>query len=148
MKHYNKSDVSKKKKKIVYEHDTIKFKSKLELYCYKLFASNDIQIEYEPETICFIDDSKFSFNCYEANEHGKFINNKKLNHIQFVPDFVVTFNDTKYYIEVKGFVKSEFPLKWKLFKQHLKDNNFKGDIFLPTNQKEIDKTFEIITSYQ
>lgn len=75
---------------------------------------------------------------------GQFMNNTfKVRNITYTPDFVDP--NGQWIIEVKGYANDTFPLKWKLFKNHLQELG--GDIpilYLPKNQGHVLKTIEMI----
>ena len=56
------------------DYDGVSFKSKLEMYCYKLFKENNIPVEYE----------KVKFQILEPFSY----NNEKIRGMTFLPDFV------------------------------------------------------------
>ena len=92
----------------------------------------------------------FDNSSYErtANSKGEFKErgNKKILPIKYTPDFVCP--DYSFIIECKGRANESFPLRWKLFKKHLVNNKLYPRIFKPQNQKECDKTVELILSLQ
>ena len=68
------------------EYDGINFKSKLEMYCYKLLKENQIPVEYE----------NVKFQILEPFVY----NDEKIRGMTFLPDFV---GDT-FVVECKGFM--------------------------------------------
>jgi hypothetical protein len=60
--------------------------------------------------------------------------------IKYTPDFV----GYDFIIETKGRANDSFPLRWKMFKKWLHDNNDKRTIYKPQNQKEVDETVKLI----
>ena len=133
-------------KKVTY--DGIKFASGLERYMYKALKKAKIKTTYEGATFEIVEDFMFDNACYErtANGKGEFKQRggKKILPIKYTPDFI----GDDFIIECKGRANESFPLRWKLFKKHLVDNKLYPRIFKPQNQKECDKTVELILSLQ
>ena len=69
-------------------------------------------------------------------------NTTKVRAITYTPDFVDP--QGQWIIEVKGFANDVFPLKWKMFKQHIMQNGLEYKLFLPKNQKQVLETVELI----
>jgi hypothetical protein len=53
----------------------------------------------------------------------------------YLPDFV----GKNFIIECKGLVTDSFPLRWKIFKYYLKQENKDYKLFLVRNQKQVDE---------
>jgi hypothetical protein len=66
--------------------------------------------------------------------------NKKILGIKYTPDFIA--ND--FIIETKGRANESFPIRWKLFKNHVKVHLPHVTLYKPQNQKECDKVVELI----
>ena len=139
--------VSRKKgpvvsKKIVY--DGITFASGLEKYMYKALQDAGIRCEYEKYTFELLPSFTFENDCFEKQSNGKgdFINrgNKKVLNLKYTPDFF----GYDFIIETKGRANDSFPLRWKLFKNYLKQQNIKTTLYKPQNHKECDITIELI----
>ena len=107
-------------------YDGIKFKSKLEVYCYTKLKENDLIAPYEERTFVIID--AFVYN------------NEKVRKMTYTPDFV----GIDYVIECKGKANDAFPLRWKIFKHHLHKNNLNYKLYLPRNKKDVDAVIEDI----
>jgi len=103
------------------EYDGISFKSKLEMYCYKLLKERNVPVEYEVVKFQIL--PPFTYN------------DEKVRCMTFTPDFV---GDT-FVVECKGFMNDAFPLRWKLFKYHLATNKLRYDLYLPRNKKDVEK---------
>lgn len=111
-------------------YDGIKFRSKLEAYCYKKLKENHLEVEYEKNKYILLE--KF---IYEG---------KTVLPITYTPDFV----GKDFIIECKGNMNETFPLRWKLFKNYLVKNNNTSKLYLPRNQKDVDSVInEIITTH-
>ena len=138
-----------------HEYDGQKFKSGLELFCYKSLQENNISFTYQPTSYVLIKKFKSEFRCYE--DTGKIIRdkNKKIlsstkrfdlienvREIAYTPDFCGVDND--WIIETKGFANDAFPLRWKLFKAKLNELGFCGIVMKPESQKEVLLCIDII----
>ena len=130
-------------KKVTY--DGIKFASGLEKYMYLALKEAKIKARYEGETYVVQDGFEFKNKSYErqGNGKGEFKNRgeKKILPIKYTPDFV----SDSFIIECKGRANESFPLRWKMFKKHVKVNLPHVIIYKPQNQKECDKVIELIT---
>lgn len=102
-------------------YDGIKFRSKLETYTYKKLREAGIDAEYESTHFELI--PKFEYN------------GEKVRAMTYLPDFV----GKNFIIECKGLVTDSFPLRWKIFKYYLKQENKDYKLFLVRNQKQVDE---------
>jgi hypothetical protein len=131
-------------KKVVY--DGITFASGLEKYMYKALKTAGINFKYEGYTYELIPAFMFTNECFERQSNGKgdFINrgNKKVLNLKYTPDFV----GETFIIETKGRANESFPLRWKLFKKWMYENNDNRTLYKPQNQSECDKTVQSILS--
>ena len=135
-------------KKISY--DGINFASGLERYMYMALRKAKITSLYEGQTFELSEAFEFPFESYErcGNGKGEYKNrgNKKILNIKYTPDFV----GKGFIIETKGRANESFPLRWKLFKRLLIENNFitqapiNWTLYKPQNQKECDETIRLI----
>jgi len=128
------------------EYDGIKFRSKLEVYCYKKLKEEGLSFKYENYTYNLIPTFKYKFKLYEPYKKGKVWSFGEKNNIikglSYKPDFV---NDEDgWIIECKGYPNDAFPLRWKLFKYLLTQLNINYDLYLPKNQKHIDECIQLI----
>ena len=110
------------------EYDGVHFKSKLEMYCYKLFKENNIPVEYENVKFQILE--PFSYN------------DEKVRAMTFLPDFV----GDSFIVECKGFMNDAFPLRWKLFKHYLYRNKLRYTLYLPRNKKDVETVVNEIVS--
>ena len=128
-------------------YDGFNFASGLELYCYKALKRNNLFEGYENETFQLLDRFTFTNDCYEkqANGKGQFKNrgNKSVQGISYTPDFC----SETFIIECKGRPNDSFPIRWKLFKQHLYDMGDDRLIFKPQSHDDIDHMIEILINY-
>ena len=129
-------------KKVVY--DGITFASGLEKYMYKALKEANIKCEYEKYTYELLPAFVFKNDCIErqSNSKGEYINrgNKKVLNLKYTPDFV----GYDFIIETKGRANDSFPLRWKLFKKFMIDNDDNRVLYKPQNQKECDITIKLI----
>lgn len=129
-------------KKVVY--DGITFASGLEKFMYKSLKEAGIQCEYEKHTFELLPSFVFSNDCIErqSNSKGDYINrgNKKVLNLKYTPDFV----GSTFIIETKGRANDSFPLRWKMFKKWMIDNNDTRTLYKPQCQAECLKTIELI----
>lgn len=102
-------------------YDGIKFRSKLETYTYKKLKEAGIDAEYESTHFELI--PKFEYN------------GEKVRAMTYLPDFI----GKNFIIECKGLVTDSFPLRWKIFKYYLKQENKDYKLFLVRNQKQVDE---------
>ena len=118
--------------------DGIEFASGLEKYTYEALKNNKLFEGYENETYQLIDSFYFNNISYEkqANSKGEFIDRgqKKILGIKYTPDFI----GKDFIIECKGRANESFPLRWKLFKLWITNNNMGKILYKPQNQKEVD----------
>ena len=131
-------------KKVTY--DGIQFPSGLEKYMYLALKRAKIQSVYEGATFVLQEDFIFNIDSYErqANGKGKMVNRgqKKIQNIKYTPDFV----SSSFIIECKGRANESFPLRWKMFKKHVKEHHSHVTLYKPQNQKECDQVIELITN--
>jgi len=124
--------------------DGINFASGLEKYMYVALKEAKIKSEYEGQTYVLQETFKFDTDSYERQGNGKgdMINRgrKKILNIKYTPDFV---SDT-FIIECKGRANESFPLRWKMFKKHVKEHIPHVTLYKPQNQKECDRVVELI----
>jgi hypothetical protein len=60
--------------------------------------------------------------------------------LKYTPDFV----GSDFIIETKGRANESFPLRWKLFKKWMHDNNDERTLYKPQTQSECDETIRLI----
>ena len=129
-------------KKVSY--DGHNFASGLEKYMYIALKKNKIKVQYEGETFVLLNGFHFENESYErqANGKGDYQNrgNKRILPIKYTPDFI----GEDFIIETKGRANESFPLRWKLFKKLVSEQFPNTTLYKPQNQKECDKTIELI----
>ena len=128
--------------------DNITFASGLEKYMYEALKNANIEAKYEGKTYELISGFNFDNISYErcANGKGDFKDrgNKKILPITYTPDFI----GEGFVIECKGRANESFPIRWKLFKKVVSNTDPHVIIYKPQNQKECDKTAELILEQQ
>ena len=124
--------------------DGIKFASGLEKYMYQALKEAKIKATYEGQTYVLQEAFLFDVDSYErqANGKGDLVNRgqKKILNIKYTPDFV----SDSFIIECKGRANESFPIRWKMFKKHVKVNLPHVTLYKPQNQKECDEVIELI----
>lgn len=130
-------------------YDDIKFKSGLEVFCYQELKKAKIEFEYEQRTFMLQDGFTYSQLSMQSKKIKSKITGKstkalveadshKIRPITYTPDFVLIRPDkTGFIIETKGYATPEFELRNKLFKKYLETNNYKLNLFLPSNRSEV-----------
>ncbi len=136
-----------KKKKVKY--DGTDFDSYLEAYMYKILKANDISFKYNTISYTLVDGFLFQNNSYErqVNGKGEFKDrgNAKIRPITYKPDFIVGNED--FIIETKGWSNDTFPMRWKLFKKMIFDENKNSIILKPQTKKECDESLNLILEF-
>ena len=124
--------------------DGIQFASGLEKYMYQALKNANIYAEYEGVTFELQEGFMFDIDSYERQGNGKgaMINRgqKKILNIKYTPDFV----SSSFIIECKGRANESFPLRWKMFKKHVKEHLKHVTLYKPQNQKECDLVVNLI----
>ena len=135
--------ITKAKKHVV---DGITFAAGLELYCYKALKKAKIPHEYEGKTFELVQKFKFEGLLMDKGKtKGKTTFKQKpgnIRNISYTPDFINL--KEGFIIETKGIRTPEFKMRFKLFLKHLYDTDQKLDVYVPSNQKEVDATVDLI----
>lgn len=136
MKRFKRKKGPVNSKKIVC--DGIEFKSGLEKNMHLALKAEGIKNKYEGESYIILPAFNTENSFFERQSNGKGIledrGNKKVQGIKYTPDFI----GDKFIIECKGRPNDSFPLRWKLFKKHVSENDrFKGyTIYKPQTKIE------------
>jgi hypothetical protein len=124
--------------------DGIQFASGLERYMYLALKKAKLKAIYEGETYVIQEGFDFNQSCYEKQSNGKGEykdrGNKKILPVKYTPDFV----GKDFIIECKGRANESFPMRWKMFKNYVKDNLPSVTLYKPQNQKDCDETINLI----
>ena len=123
-------------------YNGIDFQSLLEKTMYKLLHDEKIDVAYEEQTFTIFDALVYPQACYEGTKKKLYNKGSKVRAITYTPDFVDP--NGKWIIETKGYANESFPLRWKLFKRHLKDNNLTYVLFMPRNKAQCQEVLELI----
>ena len=141
-KRYKRKKGPVRSKKVTF--DGITFASGLEKYMYVALKKAKIHAIYEGTTFVLQKDFNFKISSYErqANGKGEMINRgqKKIQNIKYTPDFV----SSSFIIECKGRANESFPIRWKMFKKHVKEHLKHVTLYKPQSQKECDQVIELI----
>ena len=124
--------------------DGITFASGLEKYMYIALKEAKIKAKYEGKTYVLQDSFVFKNKSYEKQSNGKgeFKNRgeKKILNIKYTPDFV----SASFIIECKGRANESFPIRWKMFKNYVKEHLKHVILYKPQNQKDCDEVIRLI----
>jgi len=124
--------------------DGITFASGLEKYMYQVLKKAKIKAKYEGQTYILQEAFDFKVDAFErqANGKGEMVNRgqKKIQSIKYTPDFI----SSSFIIECKGRANESFPIRWKMFKNYVKNHMPHVILYKPQNQKECDKVIELI----
>ena len=138
----NKKKGPVRSKKVTF--DGITFASGLEKYMYQALKKAKIHADYEGCTFILQEGFEFENESYERQSNGKgeLVNrgSKKVLPIKYTPDFV----SGSFIIECKGRANESFPIRWKMFKNYVKEYMEHVTLYKPQNQKECDQVIELI----
>ena len=141
-KRYKRKKGPVRSKKVTF--DGITFASGLEKYMYQALKKAKIKAKYEGQTYVLQEAFDFKVDSFErqANGKGEMVNRgqKKIQSIKYTPDFI----SSSFIIECKGRANESFPMRWKMFKNYVKNNMPRVILYKPQNQKECDKVIELI----
>ena len=138
------------------EYDGIKFRSKLEVYCYKKLVELGVDFSYEGVKFDLIPSLSLNrvlafYPIKSGKRKGEWQEVFKINKKTYTPDFIIP-NYLGYYIaiEAKGAENDDFPTKRKLFLSHLEEEFGNVDvkpIYLePHNQRQVNICIDFIKS--
>ena len=143
-KKYSRKKGPVRSKKVMF--DGIQFASGLEKYMYMALKKAKIKAKYEGQTYILQEGFMFDNRSYERQSNGKgeMVNRgcKKILPIKYTPDFI----SDSFIIECKGRANESFPLRWKMFKNHVNEHMKHVTLYKPQNQKECDEVINLILS--
>ena len=139
---YKKRSRSKVKGAKKTSYKGIEFQSLLEKHMYKALDDEGIKVDYEKHTFTVFPGMVYPQACYEGTKAKLYNKGSKIRPITYTPDFVDP--NGKWIIETKGYANESFPLRWKLFKKHLKDNNLTYVLFMPRNKAQVAEVLELV----
>ena len=129
------------------EVDGIEFASGLEVYMYKVLKKSGVEFKYEPKTYQLLDTFQFESIAIERQSNGKGEfkdrGNKKILGIKYTPDF----EGEGWTCETKGRANESFPLRYKLFKNWVQENDPGRLLLKPQKHSECDEAVIIIKNY-
>lgn len=134
-------------------YNNIKFKSKLEMYCYKYFKDNSLNIVYEPGAIKIVPGFQTNVSVWlpvkdrKTKQTNLKLKRSNILPVTYTPDFKLQYNNNIIFIETKGKPNDVYPLKRKLFLRWLTENgkkNHKYWFFEPHTQQQVRETYNII----
>ena len=120
-----------------------KYKSGLEKTCADLLAESGLSFDYEKHEYVLMDKFRYPGTYLKMTSKRKDLSdrtNKVVLPIKYTPDFVAN----TFIIECKGRANESFPMRWKMFKKHVKDNLPHVTLYKPQNQKDCDETIKLI----
>lgn len=134
------------------EYNGIKFKSSLELFCYKELEKLGIDPGYESFKDILLHGFIPRVNIFEPSKlsNDLTLNKGKIRDMTYTPDFHFKIWDKEektvkhIFIDTKGFANETYPLKKKLFLQSFQDGFADIYFFEPHNQRHVLQCIEII----
>jgi very-short-patch-repair endonuclease len=127
-----------------------KFASAIEKYCSDKLREAGIEFTYEGTEFRLMDSFRFKHKYFKMTNKKKLMSDRSdsvQQPIRYTPDFVCK-NHT-WIIETKGYLPShhDFPMRWKLFLNHIMNNNLGYDVYLAKNKQQVDQAItEILKS--
>lgn len=147
-------DNKKVKNAVATTYNSIDFKSRLEVSCYKKLETSGLSFSYEADCIILWEGKRVdNVIVYDLkNKRDKFLTQRKIGYklqdMSYTPDFRVNYKDYEIYFDVKGHVNDVYPLKKKIFIQHLNNKSLnkkkKYMFFEPHTVKQMVQAIEII----
>jgi len=130
------------------EYGGIQFKSVLERNTYRTLKDAGFDVEYEPLKITVWQGFRPTVPFYNRDNRTRRLKleTKKLIDITYTPDFVFTHNGTTVYIETKGFENDAFPIKKKLFRKWLEEQEARSVYFEIFSKAQLLQAIDIIKS--
>lgn len=131
------------------EYDGIKFRSQLEISCYKKLIEAGFNPTYESDTFILLEKFKLTRVLFYAPVKGKItLYPRGIMNMTYTPDFLIEYKGYKILFDTKGQPNETYPLKKKLFLKHLElrsmETKEKFIFFEPHNQRQILDAIQII----
>jgi hypothetical protein len=128
------------------EYDGIHFKSKLEKMAYQTLRENGLPVEYEPKKFIIWEGFKPTVPFYDKDKVTRMLklDSKKLVSISYTPDFLIKYNGYLVVLEMKGALNDTYPIKRKMFRKWLEENEPKSIYFEIYTKKQLLQAIEII----
>lgn len=135
-------------------YNNIKFKSGLEVSCYKKLELSGLDFSYESERVILWEGIKLHKTQVYAPKkigNGRYsreltLQTRALLNTTYTPDFIVVKNNYYIYFDVKGQPNDLYPLKKKLFLKVLEERitNHQYIFFEPHSVKQMQQAIDII----
>ncbi len=124
-----------------------RYASSIEKYCAEQLKEYGLSFDYEEHTYELLEKFRFPNKYFKMTSKRKDMTDRSgsvVLPITYTPDFVG--RDHKWIIETKGYLPShhDFPMRWKLFLQHLVGNNSNCIVFLAKNSGQVDQAIQEI----
>lgn len=151
----------------IQEYAGLKFKSKLEVACYKKLEQSGLWFRYEPTKFNLFNGPRlFNIDIFAPKKlsPGKYSKElvhetqnkekpKKLRDITYTPDFEVQLKGIRAYFDVKGKENDVYPIKKKLFLNLLEEAALENSychfmFFEPHSVGQMVEAIEIIKEYE
>lgn len=128
------------------EYLGINFKSTLEKNIYVALKDEGFPVEYEGRKFILVNGFQPKVPFYNKNRATRMLKleTKKILPITYTPDFIFTYKGHLIVIEGKGRENDVFPLKKKLFRKWLEENEPKSLYFEVYSKKQVLQAIEII----
>lgn len=129
-------------------YNGIDFKSLIEVMVYKTLLQEGFNPEYEKETFTLWEGLKPEVPFYNKNKSTGMLklDTRVLLPITYTPDFTFMYRGTLVIIEAKGFENDVFPVKKKMFRKYLQENNRSSIYFEIYTKRQLLQAIEIIRS--
>lgn len=124
----------------------VQYQSKLEAYTAKKLKDAGIPALYEEKTFTLIEGFVPNLQPWTYQWKKFKARDTRMKPITYTPDFVCPKGE--WVIEVKGRKFADFMIKWKLFLRHLNLRDLTPEVFMPTNQKQVDAVVAYIKEMQ
>lgn len=126
-------------------YNNITFKSKLEYSFYKTLHEAGFDVQYEPLKYVIVKGFSPKVPFWNRSKSRVFrCDMSKVRDITYTPDFIIKGTECLYIIEAKGIENDTYPIKKKLFRKYLEDNNIKAMYFEVHTKKELLQVIDII----
>tara|TARA_R110000782_G_scaffold100800_1_gene187105 strand:+ start:243 stop:713 length:471 start_codon:yes stop_codon:yes gene_type:complete len=143
--------MKRNKRKVVPKKKSLgKFASAIEKYCSDKLREAGIDFSYEEKQFTLMDSFRFEHKYFKMTNKKKLMSDRTASiqqPIRYTPDFVC--KNHKWIIETKGYLPShhDFPMRWKLFLNHIMKNDLGYDVYLAKNKQQVDQAIiEILKS--
>lgn len=128
------------------EYDGIQFKSKLEKMAYQTLRESGLSAEYEPKKFIIWEGFKPTVPFYDKDKVTRMLrlDDKKIISMSYTPDFLIKYNGYLVVLEMKGALNDTYPIKRKMFRKWLEENEPKSIYFEIYTKKQLLQAIEII----